>query len=255
MARKDFSATQVKVADEGSVSAVIATLDVKDKDGDVTRKGFFGTQTTSIVLAHDWGPVMLGKGVITDQGDTGQAVFDGRFNMDDPMAAAVHSRLKFDMDNPPPIIEWSYGYRVNPGGEEKGDWNGEPVNFLKPLDDGSPGGKVFEVSPVMVGAGEGTGTLAVKSLSLADRSATVLAGLGELLDDVGALHEKLASEGHDLTPTKRAVLAELESALAEARKTVSGVLTFKPPHPGQTTVDQVIAEYARFTSLTLGGTR
>jgi hypothetical protein len=52
------------------------------------------------------------------------------------------------------LQEWSYGYNVLDGGP--GIFDGKRVRELRKLD-------VFEVSPVLKGAGVGTGTLAIKS--------------------------------------------------------------------------------------------
>ncbi len=238
--------------DAGEVVADIATLNVKDKMGDVTLPGYFGKQAATIVLAHEWGPVMLGKGSITEVDD--KARFEGSFNMskDDPEARAVFSRLKFDQDPTfgPPRIEWSYGYNTLQGGsepftdhEEFGDGT-----FLKPLKDGSPGVEVAEVSPVMIGAGEGTGTVQVKGAetmqamtfnqildsagtvwsngpaTLTDKIKAALRQLDDVTAAVTALHDHLKDGDHTLTDEKAAVLAELVEGLAKAQAAVSPVL-------------------------------
>lgn len=179
MERKTFAVKEMD--DSGAVVADIATLNVKDKDGDVTLPGYFGKQTASVVLSHNWGPVMLGKGQISEQGE--KAVFEGKMNLDeaDAEARAVHSRLKFDVANPPALIEWSYGFEVLDGGRKQFADHPDFGNgsYLQPLADGSPGGKVYEVSPVLVGAGEGTGTRSVKS----GQTISMLDALAELGDD------------------------------------------------------------------------
>lgn len=220
--------------DAGEVVATIATLNVKDKDGDVTLPGYFGKQPASILLSHDWGPVMLGKGTISET-DT-EARFSGKFNMspDDPEARAVFSRLKFDQDNPPKQIEWSYGYSVLDGATEK--FTDHPDfgdgTFLGPVDEG-PGVKVAEVSPVVLGAGEGTGTVSVKmgSVTISNERATltekIKAALHQLDDvtaAVTALHAHLKDGDHSLTDEKAAVLAELVEGLTKAQAAVSPVL-------------------------------
>ena len=221
--------------DAGEVVATIATLNVKDKDGDVTLPGYFGKQHASILLAHDWGPVMLGKGLISET-DT-EARFAGKFNMsaDDPEARAVFSRLKFDQDNPPKQIEWSYGFSVIDGATEKFTDHADfgDGTFLKPVDDG-PGVKVAEVSPVVIGAGEGTGTVSVKMgavtisngppVTLADKIKAALRQLDDVTAAVSALHVHLKDGDHTLTDEKATVLAELVEGLEKAQATVSPVL-------------------------------
>lgn len=149
------------LTESGEVEAVVATLGVVDKDGDVTEQGFFGEQTTKIVSSHDWSDILLGKGTVSDR-DGRAAIFRGSLNLDDPKAEQLHAKLRYDMATPPPLIEWSYGFSIQPGGSRKDSHDGRDVRVLQPLPDGGPGSKVYEVSPVLVGAGEGTGTLAVK---------------------------------------------------------------------------------------------
>lgn len=152
-----------EITDTGTVTAVVATLGVKDHDGDVTLPGFFGEQHPGIVASHDWSDILLGKGTLTEDGD--RAVFEGRFNLDDPDAQKLHSKLVFDVANPPAQIEWSYGYALKDGARQTfadhPDYGSGA--FLGPVDDG-PGVTVFEVSPVLRAAGIGTGTTTVKEL-------------------------------------------------------------------------------------------
>jgi hypothetical protein len=162
--RKTFELKEISPA--GELTAVIATLDVKDRDRDVTRRGFFGTQPTPIVGSHDWDDIMLGKGQVSDA-DGRQAILEGRLNLDDPAGKALHSKLRFDLQNPPPLIEWSYAFEILEGGTSTGIFEGAEVRFLQPRADGSPGVRLFEASPVLVGAGVGTGTLTVKGLKRA----------------------------------------------------------------------------------------
>ncbi len=207
----------------GAVGADIATLDVMDKDGDITRKGFFGTQPAAIVQAHDWGTVMLGKGLITDE-DGEKARFIGKLNTDpdDLDARQLLSRLRFDMDkdNGPPIIEWSYGYEVLDGGDTRLDpkENDGARRELHARPDGTAGARVPEVSPVVVGAGEGTGTTMIKtgggaSLRLVDQ-------VGSVATDLVALAKRLTTvragrpEGH-LGKETTSALADLSEAMIE----------------------------------------
>lgn len=216
--------TDFKAAPDGSVEAVIATLNVKDHDGDVTLPGFFGSDhPTVIVGSHDWSQIMLGKGRIREDGE--QAVFSGKFNLDDPEAKALHSKLMYDLANPPAAIEWSYGFEVLPGGRKAGQHAGEQVSFLGPLDDGSPGAKVWEVSPVMAGAGIGTGTLAAKTRptlrAKVDAALTALAPAAESVDDLLA---KLDAGGAALTQAKVSALLRFGDGLTAALESVTKVL-------------------------------
>ena len=70
--------------DEGLASAVIATLDVIDKDGAVTLPGAFGTQPVVVVPTHDWTSVPRGKGSIREGGK--EAISTFKFNLESPTA-------------------------------------------------------------------------------------------------------------------------------------------------------------------------
>ncbi len=139
--------------EKGAGSAVIATLNVKDKDGDVTLPGAFGEQHVNLIAAHNYSMPRLGKGVIKEQDDLVIADFKFNLDKDAPTAREWYSSLKFDLENGEPLQEWSYGFKVIDS--EMGDFNEEPVRFLKSLE-------VIEISPVVKGAGVGTGTLSLK---------------------------------------------------------------------------------------------
>lgn len=150
----------LKLSGSGELRSTIATLEVIDKDKDVTLPGFFGEQNVSILVSHDWGEIPVGKGTIREEGK--EAVLDGKLNLDSPDGKAVHSWLKFDLDHGDPLQEWSYGFTLKPDGFRFGEFEGEPVRFLIPTPSGDPGAKIHEASLVIVGAGEGTRTLSVK---------------------------------------------------------------------------------------------
>lgn len=150
---------QLKVVDEaqGQVQAVFSTLNVVDHDGDVTLPGAFGNQNVRISAYNhtSWaGALPVGKGTISEVGD--EAILNGQFFMNIPAARDTFLTVKALDD---PAMEWSYGYDVlerSQGKWPQDDANGEDVQFLKKL-------KVFEVSPVLLGAGIDTRTLAAKS--------------------------------------------------------------------------------------------
>lgn len=152
---------QIKaVSDEGFVTAVIATLNVIDKDGDVTLPGAFGEQEAVVLPTHDWGHIPIGRAKISEK--DGVVVAQIKFNLDVAAGLEWYKALKFDFDSGKPLQEYSYGFTIEAGGQATGEFNGRSVRFLKPQDTGAPGLKVHEVSPVLVGAGMGTRTVAVK---------------------------------------------------------------------------------------------
>lgn len=167
MERKTYSADIKQLDDRGHGVAVISTLGVVDKDGDVTLPGAFGVgQTVPIVPGHDWQHVPIGKGRIREEGS--EALVDFQLNMKLGIARAWHEHLKFDLETPPAKQEWSYGFSIPPGGAELRELgDGRRGRVLKRL-------QVHEVSPVLVGAGVNTRTLGVKQvqdLAAASRAA------------------------------------------------------------------------------------
>lgn len=222
----------LKAAEDGSVSATIATLNVKDHDSDVTLPGFFGTQPTKIVGAHDWNDIILGKGEVHEDGDN--VIFEGRFNLDDPDAAKLHAKLKFDMENPPALVEWSYGFHTLPGAVEP--FKNHPEHgdgfFLRPVD-GGPGAKVAEVSPVVAGAGIGTGTLAVKGRTIKDQVSVALEELARVDESVARLLEKFDEDDFALTDEKQAVLASFKESLAGTLESVTHLLSPRTPEKAE----------------------
>jgi hypothetical protein len=137
-----------------NVRAVVATLGKIDADGDVTVPGFFGRQDVQVVPVHDWNHVPIGKGVVYEQGD--QAIADMQLNLGIPQARAWWEAFKFDLQHPPALQQFSYGYTVKDGGSFEGHFGGRKVRFLQPLPNGSPGVVVHEAGPVMLGAGVDT---------------------------------------------------------------------------------------------------
>lgn len=137
----------------GSLSVEFATLNVIDKDGDVTIPGAFGQQGVRIQASgHDTMDFSIGKGTVVESGD--KAIMNGLLNLDMSRGKDAYASLKFDMENGEPLQEWSYIYSVIDS--SYGEFDGKQVRFLKRL-------KVFSVDPVFLGAGIGTRTTGIKS--------------------------------------------------------------------------------------------
>lgn len=221
MQRKELKVTDL--TKEGEVAAIVATLEVWDSDGDWTEPGYFGKQHTSIVRGHNWADLQLGKGILTDE-DPPNAMFQGKFNLDVPEAEQLHAKLLFDRANPPPLIEWSYGMLFNEGGTAKGTRDGREGRILQPLPDGSPGARIPEVSPVMVGAGEGTGTVAVKaSMRLVDHITATRTDVQALSARVAEVVAARREKGQELGKASKAALDELIEELENLRTTEVGL--------------------------------
>jgi hypothetical protein len=144
-----------QLSEKGEGVAVISTLNVKDKDGDVTLPGAFGEQFVPVVPAHNWGAVPLGKAKIVERGNEAVAEFSLNLNT----GRDWYEHLKFDLAHPPALQQWSYGFSIPKDGAKVGGFEGQTVRFLKQL-------TVHEVSLVLLGAGVDTRTVALKGLWL-----------------------------------------------------------------------------------------
>lgn len=175
--------------EEGHGLAQIATLAEIDHDGDTYQAGAFGDQFAAVLPTHQWQHVPLGKARVFDDGVHGLAEFE--FNLEIEAARDWHSALKFDLnDGRDPLQEWSFGFDIIDSSMETRD--GETVRVLKQLE-------VHEISPVLLGAGIGTGTLSIKSAA----------------DEVAQLAEIMAAAPSELTPAQLDYLGKLKSLLAQ----------------------------------------
>jgi hypothetical protein len=146
---------EIKSADKGEVSAVIATLNVRDLDGDVATEDTFTEGEEVVISSYNHAsmhgvslPVGKGKIRVTPA----EAILDGKFWIENMPEARSAFEVVKQMGAQQ---EWSYGYKVLEA--EPGVFDGESVQFLKRV-------QVFEGSPVIRGAGIGTRTLNVKGL-------------------------------------------------------------------------------------------
>jgi hypothetical protein len=150
---KALQRVEIKNADKGEVSAVFATLNVKDADGDVTPNGAFEDGAEVLISSYQhtsWGGALpVGKGAIRET--KSEAILTGRFFLDTQVGRDTFTVVKQLGTRQ----QWSYGYDVLDS--DRGKFDGEDVRFLKRL-------KVHEVSPVLVGSGVNTRTLATKAL-------------------------------------------------------------------------------------------
>lgn len=165
--QKALSGLKITDAAEGKITAVFATLNVKDSDGDVTLPGAFTKEEVRISAYNhqSWkGALPVGKGKISEDGD--EVVLEGEFFLDTTAGKDTFEVVKQMGD----LQEWSYGYDVLDS--ERGSKDGERVNFLKSM-------KVHEVSPVILGAGVDTRTLAVKGKQLQSNLRGRLAEAGD----------------------------------------------------------------------------
>lgn len=172
MQTKQYSARQLKVDGEGQFSAVFATLNVVDKDGDVLRPGSIesGQKVRISAYGHrSWGGELpVGKGSIREEEN--ELIVDGQFFLGSQIGKDTYETVKGLSE----LQEWSFGFDVV--NSSQGEFEGEQVTFLEKMD-------VHEVSPVMLGAGIGTRTVDVKSLDQ-DELATLAKEVTEQLNTV-----------------------------------------------------------------------
>lgn len=244
MQTKRFQPTIKALDEQGAVSFVVATLNDIDKDGDVTLPGYFGEQHTVMVPVHDWNHVPIGKGRIYEQGD--EAIAEVKLNLAIPAAKDWHEALKFDFENQPALQEYSYGFTVLEGGSEFGEYKGRRVRFLKARPDGTPGVKVHEVSPVLVGAGNGTRTLGVKRAptKFADEAQAVLTAVRALSDRAAEVLTMRQQEGKALGAASVDLLTQVEAEL----KRLSALLAPMPAAEPDTTQAELEREFLRFAA-------
>lgn len=166
----------IEAMDEAGKGLVrIATLSAVDHDGDTYLPGAFswkdgGGQWCSILPAHNRSKAPLGKARVYEEGDS--ALAETHFNLAIPEAKSWHSAIMFDLAQGKSVQEYSYGFDLLDFEYQQRD--GERVRLFKRVD-------VHEISPVLQGAGVGTGTLTMKSAKLkGEHFSQLIAGLGEL---------------------------------------------------------------------------
>jgi len=175
----------------GEFRAVFSTFNVIDHDHDVTIPGAFteGEKVRISYWGHRWEDLPVGRGEIHQ--DEEKAWVDGRFFLDTEPGQQTYLTVK----NLEELQEWSYGFDIEES--ELGQFEEQDVQFLRRL-------TVYEVSPVMLGAGIGTRTETIKS---AEDGAS---------DDNAESDEGEAGDGKPSGPPPRVVSTQIEIDLMEA---------------------------------------
>ena len=153
-----FKNAPIELKEDGDtryIEAVFSLFDVIDSDNDVTkanalRSGYTGNKVP-LVWNHDWSKV-IGRGII--ETDNQKAVFKGYF-LNTEAGKEAYETVKAMQD----MQQFSYGFQVLKS--SKGthiDSKGQevPVRVLEDV-------KVWEVSPVLVGAQQNSFVQALKS--------------------------------------------------------------------------------------------
>lgn len=217
-----------KLDDDGTGLAQIATLSAIDHDGDTYAKGAFGEQDVIILAGHSWTGVPLGKGRVFEKGDHAFAEF--KLNLATTAGKEWHEALRFDMADGKPLTEWSYGFRVLESADETRD--GKSVRVLQKLD-------VFEVSPVVKGAGVDTHTVSVKGRS------QFLTDARAIIEFADRLATERKAEGKPFRQAWLIQIKELHACLEHLLKDVT-----KIEDPGDPAKAEALL--AEFTAISVG---
>ena len=200
---KSFSGVTVKDAEKGLVSAVFSTFDVVDKDGDVTVPGAIADGMDVVISAyahkshgHMGGALPVGRGKIRTTSK--EAILEGQFFMDTQGGRETFAVVK-GLEG---LQEWSYS--LHDVTAKDGELNGQPVRYLEQI------GLIKEVSPVLIGAGVGTRTLATKGLvTLQDQITGATDVVREVIDSAERVVALRAEKGKDLSNVNAESLAGL----------------------------------------------
>ena len=213
---------------EGKVEAVFSVFNEIDSDGDVVLpnsiKSGYGENGVAMVWAHDW-KKPIGRGEIVSDGD--KATFKGQFIMDTQEGRDAYATVKAMGD----LQQWSFGYEVldSENGSFQKDGISQNARYLKEL-------KVWEVSPVLVGANQNTYTVGVKEksdeksgLTLADESDELLTNLSALLTRFKELTALRLKKEKTLSDNSTNILINLQDALQEAYQDLNTYLDVGAP--------------------------
>lgn len=229
IARKSIAPIEFKLSETGDVTVAFSRFNVVDSDDDVTFAGSMpaGKAVPMSAYGHtSWdGAPPTGKGLISEKADLG--IFSGGFFMETDQGRNAYHTTKAMGD----LQEWSYGYAVLHSAP--GTVDGKRVRELRKLD-------VFEVSPVLRGAGVGTATLAIKSgrpepdAPYAEMLSWYSEGLPDLLDRVKDRAAFRLKEGRVLSAANIAALTELADALdAHGGSLRDLIAAAAPPDPAK----------------------
>lgn len=163
MDKKEYRSKDILSFNEetGQVKAVFSVFNEIDSDNDVVlpksiRSGY-GDKGVVMVWGHDWKHI-IGKGKIVQ--DDEKAIFEGKFNMNTEAGREAYETVKAMED----LQQWSFGFEVHDsenGMFTKDSGEQQEVRFLKDV-------KVWEVSPVLVGANQNTHTVGIKEQKTED---------------------------------------------------------------------------------------
>jgi HK97 family phage prohead protease len=222
---------QFKVDESGKVSATIATFGVIDSDYDIVEPSAFKSgQEVAMVWSHDWSnPV--GKGLITVTQT--EAIFEGSFFMETVAGQEAYKTVKA-MGT---LQEWSWGFHTVKSSLEE-----QEERMIRHLIET----EVYEVSPVLKGAGIGTRTLMLKGRqSLETQVKAVVEAVDSLGERVRSLKGLRKEQGREISEERVEELKGLVTNLREGADELEKVIT---PEPETPVVDPKV-EFNKFLSF------
>lgn len=211
---------ELKEDKEGSFIAKIATLNVIDKDGDETVPGAIEIGKEVLVSAYmhgSWmGGLPVGKAVLSESKDA--LLADGEFNLNTETGREHYEAVKFSGK----LQEWSYGFKVDESEEETRD--GQKIRVLKKV-------TIFEISPVLLGAGMETATLAIKEAgkTFSDEGEAVLAAVESFIARTKSLADLRQKEGRVLSSANRDRMKKLLGMLSGVASDLKELLDATEP--------------------------
>ncbi len=156
---KGIEGFEIKDADRGEVVAIVSTMNVVDRDGDVVLPGAIkdGAQVKLSSYEHDViteGKAPVGRGTVTIEGD--RAVLKAHYFMSTERGRDAFNTVK-EMG---PDTEWSIGFsRQVKTAPMTPEWKSKGASRL------IAGLTLLESSPVFMGANGLTGTVSAKAMS------------------------------------------------------------------------------------------
>ena len=237
---------ELKAEEEGAFTARIATLDVIDHDGDLTRPGAFPKKDV-LVSAYQhgsWnGALPVGKATIREEGNA--AIAEGKFNLATTTGRDHYEAVKFAGDKQ----EWSYGFKVIGSAPDK-----EIEAYAKEHDGARPVRIItkvepYEISPVLLGAGINTQTLGIKAgLPYADEAEAALAAVNAFAERTKSLADLRRKEGRDLSEPNKQRIESLLKSLADVQEELNDLLAVDD---GRDKAAAVFLEFSRINARIL----
>lgn len=217
--------TEFKAEETGEFRATFSTMNVIDLHGDVTLPGAFkqGQEVRISYWAHRWGDLPVGKGAIF--ADDTRAWVDGKFFLDTDGGVQTYRTVK----NLGTLQEWSYGFQIEK--QSYGTFAERDVRFLEKVD-------VFEVSPVLLGAGRNTGTDTIKAFEwegedgtwkFADHTCRMLVSVESFVERAKSLNSLRAKEGRVLSASNRQRLMDVAGQMGDLKNVLDELVAATAP--------------------------